>query len=195
MPMQSPQATEQSSACPSMARIPLCGFGLLVGGEGEGAAAPASLYAPRLPSFSLLDSWMANELLPPYRDATQPVESRVRDLLSRMTLREKAAQMTQIERRVASPSALSGLPVGSVLSAGGSAPRERASPRDWADMIDRMQHWALASRLGIPILYASDAVHGHNNLYGATIFPHNVALGAIRSSTPSLLLHGNVLVL
>ncbi|RRT78830.1 hypothetical protein B296_00014780 [Ensete ventricosum] len=123
---------------------------------------------------------MANELLPPYRDATQPVESRVRDLLSRMTLREKAAQMTQIERRVASPSALSGLPVGSVLSAGGSAPRERASPRDWADMIDRMQHWALASRLGIPILYASDAVHGHNNLYGATIFPHNVALGAIR---------------
>ncbi|CAL9191082.1 unnamed protein product [Musa hybrid cultivar] len=126
------------------------------------------------------DSWMANELLPPYRDATQPVESRVRDLLSRMTLREKAAQMAQIERCVASPSALSGLPVGSVLSAGGSAPRERASPRDWADMIDRMQHWALASRLGIPILYASDAVHGHNNLYGATIFPHNVALGAIR---------------
>ncbi|THU50018.1 hypothetical protein C4D60_Mb06t15660 [Musa balbisiana] len=56
--------------------------------------------------------------------------------------------MAQIERSVASPSALSGLPVGSVLS----GPGDGASPSDWADMIDRMQHWALASRLGIPIL-------------------------------------------
>ena len=127
---------------------------------------------------------MVNELLPSYRDAAQTVASRVRDLLSRMTFREKAASMAQIERSVASPSALSGLSVGSVLSGSG----DRASPSDWDDMIDRMQHWALASRLGIPILYASDSVHGHNNLYGATIFPHNVALGAIRSSTPSFLL-------
>ncbi|CAL9184815.1 unnamed protein product [Musa hybrid cultivar] len=115
---------------------------------------------------------MVNELLPSYRDAAQPVASRVRDLLSRMTFREKAASMAQIERSVASPSALSGLSVGRVLS----GPGDRSSPSDWADMIDRMQHWALASRLGIPILYASDSVHGHNNLYGA-----------IRSSTPSFL--------
>ncbi|WOL02011.1 hypothetical protein Cni_G10730 [Canna indica] len=123
---------------------------------------------------------MANELLPLYRDASQPVELRVRDLLSRMTLTEKAAQMTQIERRVVSPAVLSGLPVGSVLSAGGSSPSERASPREWADMVDQMQRLALASRLGIPILYGIDAVHGHNSIYGATIFPHNIALGATR---------------
>ncbi|XP_042433834.1 beta-glucosidase BoGH3B-like [Zingiber officinale] len=125
---------------------------------------------------------MASDRLPPYRDATQPVEVRVRDLLSRMTLEEKAAQMAQIERRVASPDTLTGLPVGSVLSAGGSGPAERASARQWADMVDRMQRWALASRLGIPILYGIDAVHGHNNIYGATIFPHNVGLGATRDS-------------
>ncbi|WOL02012.1 hypothetical protein Cni_G10731 [Canna indica] len=123
---------------------------------------------------------MANELLPPYRDATQPVELRVHDLLSRMTLKEKVAQMIQIECSVVSPAALSGLAVGSVLSGGGSAPSERASAREWADMVDNMQQLALASRLGIPILYGTDAVHGHSNLYGATIFPHNIALGATR---------------
>lgn len=56
----------------------------------------------------------------------------------------------------------------------------RASPSDWADMIDFFQASALNSRLGIPIIYGTDAVHGHNNVYGATIFPHNVGLGATR---------------
>ncbi|KAM0953420.1 putative glucan 1,3-beta-glucosidase [Dioscorea sansibarensis] len=117
-----------------------------------------------------------------YKDPDQPVETRVQDLLSRMSLREKAAQMAQIERSVATPHSLNRLAVGSVLSAGGSGPREQASAADWADMIDEMQSWALSSRLGIPIIYGSDAVHGHNNLFGATIFPHNVALGATRDS-------------
>jgi beta-glucosidase len=117
---------------------------------------------------------------PLYRDASVPVEARVRDLLARMTLREKAAQMAQIERGVASPRALAELGAGSVLNAGGSAPRERASPADWAVMVDGMQRHALASRLGVPILYGTDAVHGHNNVYGATLFPHNVGLGATR---------------
>ena len=119
-------------------------------------------------------------LLPPYKDASAPVETRVRDLLGRMTLREKAAQMAQIERTVASPRALTELGAGSVLNAGGSTPRERASPADWAAMVDCMQRHALASRLGVPILYGTDAVHGHNNVYGATVFPHNVGLGATR---------------
>ncbi|XP_039800774.1 beta-glucosidase BoGH3B-like isoform X5 [Panicum virgatum] len=119
---------------------------------------------------------------PLYRDASAPVEARVRDLLARMTLREKAAQMAQIERGVASPRALAELGAGSVLNAGGSAPRERASPADWAAMVDGMQRHALASRLGVPILYGTDAVHGHNNVYGATVFPHNVGLGATRDA-------------
>ncbi|OEL38313.1 Beta-glucosidase BoGH3B [Dichanthelium oligosanthes] len=119
---------------------------------------------------------------PLYRDASAPVEARVRDLLGRMTLREKAAQMAQIERTVASPRALAELGAGSVLNAGGSTPRERASPADWAAMVDGMQRHALASRLGVPIIYGTDAVHGHNNVYGATVFPHNVGLGASRDA-------------
>lgn len=56
----------------------------------------------------------------------------------------------------------------------------RASPKDWADMVDSFQASALKSRLGVPIIYGTDAVHGHNNVFGATVFPHNVALGATR---------------
>ncbi|TVU01313.1 hypothetical protein EJB05_53221, partial [Eragrostis curvula] len=119
---------------------------------------------------------------PLYKDASAPVEARVRDLLSRMTLREKVAQMAQIERTVASPRGLAELGAGSVLNGGGSAPLERASPVDWAAMVDGMQRLALTSRLGVPILYSTDAVHGNSNVYGATIFPHNVGLGASRDA-------------
>ncbi|XP_020683228.1 uncharacterized protein LOC110100144 [Dendrobium catenatum] len=115
-----------------------------------------------------------------YKDPHQPVEIRVQDLLSRMTLQEKVAQMAQIERAVVSPTALTELSIGSVLSSGGSAPQPCASALHWADMVDAMQRCALSSRLGIPIIYSTDAVHGHNNLLHATIFPHNVGLGATR---------------
>lgn len=76
---------------------------------------------------------------------------------------------------------------GSILSAGGSAPFDKASSSDWADMVDGFQHAALQSRLGIPMLYGVDAVHGNNNIYGATIFPHNVGLGATRFVSSSTL--------
>lgn len=115
-----------------------------------------------------------------YKDPNAPVEARVKDLLSRMTLKEKVAQMIQIERRSASPYYLRDLAVGSVLSVGGSAPFQNALSSDWADMVDGFQKLALDSRLGIPIIYGIDAVHGNNNVYGATIFPHNIALGATR---------------
>lgn len=67
-----------------------------------------------------------------------------------------------------------------MLSGGGSKPFENAKSADWADMIDGLQKAALETRLGIPIFYGVDAVHGNNNVYGATIFPHNVGLGATR---------------
>ena len=70
--------------------------------------------------------------------------------------------------------------IGSILSTGGSGPFENALSSDWADMIDGFQKSALESRLGIPLIYGVDAVHGNNNVYGATIFPHNVGLGATR---------------
>nr|BBD18021.1 beta-glucosidase [Gentiana triflora] len=117
-----------------------------------------------------------------YKNPNSPIESRVKDLLSRMTIREKLGQMTQIERRVATPSAVRDLGIGSIMSVGGSGPFEQASSVHWADMVDNFQKMALESRLGIPIMYGIDAVHGNNNVYGATIFPHNVGLGATRNA-------------
>jgi beta-glucosidase-like glycosyl hydrolase len=70
--------------------------------------------------------------------------------------------------------------IGSVLSGGGSVPKPNATAKDWVDMINEMQKGALSTRLGIPMIYGIDAVHGHNNVYNATIFPHNVGLGATR---------------
>lgn len=71
---------------------------------------------------------------------------------------------------------------GSIVSEAGprSGPFEKALSSDWADMIDSFQKLAMKSRLGIPIAYGVDAVHGNNSVYGATIFPHNVNLGATR---------------
>ena len=115
-----------------------------------------------------------------YRDARAPVKERVEDLLSRMTLDEKLGQMTQAERAALTPqSDLAKYGLGSVLSGGGSAPTPNTATA-WADMYDDFQRTALTSRLGIPMLYGSDAVHGHNNVKGATLFPHHIGLGAAR---------------
>ncbi|KAM3309252.1 beta-glucosidase BoGH3B isoform X1 [Capsicum chacoense] len=117
-----------------------------------------------------------------YKNPSAPIEERVKDLLSRMTLDEKIGQMTQIERGVATPSVITELSIGSILSVGGSAPYEDAPSEAWADMVDGFQKAALGSRLGIPLLYGVDAIHGNNNVYGATIFPQNVGLGATRDA-------------
>ncbi|WOG95746.1 hypothetical protein DCAR_0415073 [Daucus carota subsp. sativus] len=117
-----------------------------------------------------------------YKDPNAPTEERIIDLMSQMTLKEKIGQMTQIERSVATPSAITDLSIGSILSGGGSKPFEKANSADWADMVDGFQKAALDSRLGIPLFYGSDAVHGNNNVYGATVFPHNIGLGATRDA-------------
>ena len=113
-----------------------------------------------------------------YREPSASVADRVADLLERMTIEEKLGQMMQIDRRYLRDEAhLATFHLGSLLSGGGSAP-EPNDAKTWADMVDRYQRVALSTRLGIPLLYGTDAVHGHNNLYGATIFPHNIGLGA-----------------
>jgi beta-glucosidase len=117
---------------------------------------------------------------PPYLDPALPVAERVEDLLGRMSVPEKIGQLALVERNALdSPSDLTTYRIGAVLSGGGSTPA-RNDPAGWADMYDEFQDAALATPLGIPIIYGTDAVHGHNNVYGATIFPHNVGLGATR---------------
>ncbi|BCJ46400.1 beta-glucosidase [Actinoplanes ianthinogenes] len=118
---------------------------------------------------------------PLYRDARQPVEKRVTDLLGRMSLADKIGQMTQAERGAvaADPSLITRWRLGSVLSGGGSVPTPN-TPEAWVAMVNEFQRAALATPLGIPMIYGIDAVHGHGNVYGATVFPHNVGLGATR---------------
>jgi beta-glucosidase len=119
--------------------------------------------------------------VPPYLISTNSVTVRVDDLMSRMSLDEKIGQMTQAEKGSVTPAGVAASYMGSVLSGGGGGPFDNASPTDWANMIDAYQAQALTTPLKIPILYGIDAVHGHNNVVGATIFPHNIGLGATRN--------------
>jgi beta-glucosidase len=116
-----------------------------------------------------------------YQNSRLPVSSRVDDLLGRMTLEEKIGQMTQAERGAvdADPTLVTTWMLGSVLSGGGSVPTPN-TPHAWADMVDRFQSHALQTRLQIPLVYGVDSVHGHGNLLGATVFPHNIGLGSSR---------------
>ncbi|KAK4607283.1 hypothetical protein RGQ29_001197 [Quercus rubra] len=117
-----------------------------------------------------------------YKDPKQPINARIRDLMKRMTLAEKIGQMVQADRSVVSREIMRNYSLGSVLSGGGSEPLPHATPQDWINMVNDFQEGAISSRLGIPMLYGIDAVHGHNNVYKATIFPHNVGLGATRDA-------------
>ncbi|MET9663863.1 glycoside hydrolase family 3 N-terminal domain-containing protein [Streptomyces sp. NPDC006475] len=116
----------------------------------------------------------------PYLDKKLPVKKRVADLLSRMTLAEKAGQMTQAERNaLKSQGDIAAYDLGSLLSGGGSVPTPNA-PEAWAKMVDTYQLRAQATRFQIPLIYGVDAVHGHNNVIGSTIMPHNIGIGATR---------------
>ncbi|KAM0000826.1 putative glucan 1,3-beta-glucosidase [Helianthus debilis subsp. tardiflorus] len=118
-----------------------------------------------------------------YKDPKQPQSVRINDLLKRMTLEEKIGQMTQIEKSVATKEVMKKYLIGSVLSApvsvfgGGSGLPKQAPPEMWVNMVNDLQKGALSTRLGIPLIYGIDAVHGHNAVYRATIFPHNSGLG------------------
>jgi beta-glucosidase len=96
-----------------------------------------------------------------------------------MTADEKYAQMLQMERAALTPQLVTQYGVGSGFSQGGSAPATN-SPTGWADMADAYRAAALASRLKIPFIYGADEVHGIGTVKGATVFPHNVGLGATR---------------
>ena len=114
--------------------------------------------------------------------ALSSYDTQVKPLLARMTLEEKIAQMTQPEQNeVKDLTEIERYGFGSLLSGGSSDPREGNSLQAWTDLYDRLQARTKQSRLKIPILYGIDAVHGHNNVLGAVMFPHNIGLGCTRN--------------
>jgi beta-glucosidase len=132
--------------------------------------APLEQAAPALDSETADDS-------PLYLDASLSPEERANDLLGRMTLEEKIGQMTLVEKGSLPHGDVTRYFIGGVLSGGGGAPSPN-TVENWAKMVDDFQEAALKTRLAVPIIYGVDAVHGHGNLRGAVIFPHNIGLGA-----------------
>jgi beta-glucosidase len=124
---------------------------------------------PRLPSV-------------PARDPV--LEARIGRLLAHMSLAQKVAQLVQADIGSITPEELRRYPLGSILNGGNSAPGndKLASPRKWLALADRFYDASMTGpeSVRIPVLWGTDAVHGHNNIPGATIFPHNIGLGATR---------------
>ncbi|KAL0536153.1 hypothetical protein IC582_025091 [Cucumis melo] len=109
-----------------------------------------------------------------YKDPIQPLNIRIKDLMDRMTLADKVGQMAQLDSSAITPEIIRDYSIGSVLSSGGSTPSLKATAQEWIAMVNSFQQATLSSRLGIPIMYGIDAVHGHNGVYNATVFPHNL---------------------
>jgi len=125
------------------------------------------------------------ELTPPLPPDPE-LEARVDALIERMTVREKVGQVIQAEIRSVTPRDVRRYDLGSVLNGGGSFPGENkhASPQDWLALADAFHEASTDTSdggVGIPVMWGVDAVHGHNNVIGATIFPHNIGLGAARN--------------
>jgi len=113
----------------------------------------------------------------------------VDELVQKMTLDEKVGQITQVDKRMLdSEEDIAKYFLGSILSGGGSVPDDN-TPKGWVNMVNNYQKQALSTRLKIPLIYGIDAVHGHNNVVGATVFPQNIGLGC--SNNPELIYQVN----
>jgi beta-glucosidase len=142
---------------------------------GAGMFAPSLMEAMSFTPITAMGKLAAEKPLSSY-------DGKVRELLSQMTLEEKIGQMTQVEQdALKDVKDIQKYFLGSLLSGGGSDPKAGNSLAAWTDMYDGYQEHALKTRLRIPILYGADAVHGHNNVLGAVIFPHNIGLGCTRN--------------
>src|SRR5580692_7109055 len=117
------------------------------------------------------------------RAAETDLDKRVDALLAQMTLDEKIGQMVQVDMKAIGTNLadIQKYAIGSMLSGGSSDPSPDNTAASWLNAVNQYQSRALKTRLAIPLLYGIDAVHGHNNVDGAVIFPHNIGLGATRN--------------
>ena len=118
------------------------------------------------------------------------IEKQVTDLLSRMTLEQKVAQMIQPEIRDITVEDMRKYGFGSYLNGGGAFPNnnKHATPEDWISLAENLYQASIDDSIdgiSIPTMWGTDAVHGHNNVIGATLFPHNIGLGA--ANNPDLI--------
>src|SRR5690606_10260263 len=114
----------------------------------------------------------------------EAIEKRVREIVSKMTLAQKVGQMTQPEIKTAKPEDVTRYYLGSVLNGGGSWPNNNkaADAKEWLALAQAYHEASMKTDMAIkvPVVWGTDAVHGHNNVPGATLFPHNIGLGAAR---------------
>ena len=104
----------------------------------------------------------------------------VNNLITKMSIEEKVGQVIQADLDFIKPSDLRDYPIGSVLNGGNTSPRGklRASPSEWKSLAQEFYEESKRTGASIPVLWGTDAVHGHSNVFGATIFPHNIGIGA-----------------
>lgn len=122
----------------------------------------------------------------PIKDSAE-FNAKLENILQKMTLEEKVGQIMQAEIQTVTPEDIKKYHLGSVLNGGGSMPNriDNAQPKDWVEFLDALYVASMDTRDGkqaIPIFWGTDAVHGHNNLTGATLFPHNIGLGAMHNA-------------
>lgn len=143
--------------------------------------AGAALVAPATGQQGNANLWPAAEVrvAPPAAD-----EARIREIVAGMTLEQKIGQMTQPDIRSVTPEDVRRYYIGSVLNGGGAWPgmNKHASVADWLKLSDDFYRASMSTdmKIKVPVIWGTDAVHGHNNVYGATLFPHNIGLGAAR---------------
>lgn len=114
------------------------------------------------------------------------IEAKITELLGQLTLEQKVGQLIQPELRQVTPADITEYSIGSILNGGGSFPSENkhAKVEDWLALADAFYHASMSTeggRVPVPVMWGTDAVHGHNNIIGATLFPHNIGLGAARN--------------
>ena len=157
------------------------------GGDSEKSSAKADISEARAPGAVDPSIWPKVES--PVGLDTK-MEARITDIMAQMTLRQKVGQIIQADIGSISPNDLKTYPLGSILNGGNSAPdgNNRSAASAWVELADEFYEAskeAYGESFFIPMIWGTDAVHGHNNIPGATVFPHNIGLGATRN--PDLL--------
>ncbi len=163
-------------------RLMLATASLLAGGAGAQETAGAAAAGATPSAVAHPEKWPK---LPLKLRRDSRVEARVDAMLSRMSVEDKVGQLLQVDIASITPADLETYKLGSILNGGNSAPNndEFAPPSQWLKLFDA--YWDASvkrsdGRPVVPLIWGTDAVHGANNIVGATLFPHNIGLGAMR---------------